>query len=45
MRTVRLSPEGDKEIQRLADVETEGNHSQMLRKLLSEALAARRAHR
>jgi hypothetical protein len=39
--SVRLSPSGLTRVRELADRETEGNLSQMIRKLLSEALAAR----
>lgn len=42
---MRLSEAGHAEVQRLADEETEGNVSQMARKLLSEALDARRRGR
>lgn len=38
---VRLSPEGVAAVRLLADRETGGNLSEMLRKLLSEALAWR----
>lgn len=38
---VRLSPEGLAKVRELAEQETEGNASQMIRKLLGEALAAR----
>jgi hypothetical protein len=38
---VRLSPEGLAKVRELAQAETEGNVSQMIRKLLGEALAAR----
>lgn len=38
---VRLSSEGIEHVRRLAEEETEGNVSQMIRKLLGEALAAR----
>lgn len=38
---VRLSSEGLAQVQALAAKETEGNTSMMIRKLLSEALAAR----
>lgn len=41
---VRLSPTGLAEIRKLAERETEGNVSQMLRKLLSEALQEREKH-
>lgn len=40
--TVRLNPAGHDEVLRLAREETEGNASQMVRKLLGEALDARR---
>lgn len=39
--TVRLSPDGLAKVRELADGETEGNISQMIRKLLREALAER----
>jgi hypothetical protein len=42
---VRLSPAGLTEVRRLAGRETEGNVSQMIRKLLGEALAARKGQR
>jgi hypothetical protein len=42
LTAVRLSLEGLAEVKALADVETEGNTSQMIRKLLGEALAERR---
>ena len=38
---VRLSPDGLARVRELAEQETEGNMSSMIRKLLSEALAAR----
>lgn len=38
---VRLSPAGLQRVRELAAVECEGNVSQMIRKLLGEALAAR----
>lgn len=38
---IRLSPEALERVEQLADDETEGNVSAMLRKLLSEALRAR----
>lgn len=38
---VRLSDEGRKYIEQLAAVETDGNLSEMIRKLLAEAVAAR----
>lgn len=38
---VRISQEGLARLRELADLETEGNVSQMIRKLLGEALAAR----
>lgn len=38
---VRLSPEGLAKVRELAAAETEGNVSQMVRKLLAEALAQR----
>lgn len=38
---VRLSPEGLAKVRELARKETEGNVSQMIRKLLAEALASR----
>lgn len=39
--SVRLSPEGLDRVRELAARETEGNISQMIRKLLTEALAHR----
>ncbi len=39
--SVRLAPAGLAKVRELAAVETEGNVSQMIRKLLSEALDAR----
>lgn len=42
---VRLSSDGVEEVRRLAEIETEGNVSQMIRKLLSEALAVRAARK
>ena len=38
---IRLSPDGLAKVRELADKETEGNVSQMVRKLLREALDAR----
>lgn len=38
---VRLSPDGLARVRELAEQETEGNVSQMIRKLLGEALATR----
>jgi len=38
---VRLSPESVTQMQELAEAETEGNASAMIRKLLNEALAVR----
>ncbi len=38
---VRLSPAGLARVKELAEVETEGNVSQMIRKLLAEAITAR----
>ena len=38
---VRLSPEGLTRVRGFADVETEGNVSQMIRKLLAEAIQQR----
>jgi hypothetical protein len=38
---IRLSPAGLERVRELAAVECEGNVSQMIRKLLGEALAAR----
>lgn len=38
---VRLSPAGHARVAELAKVETEGNVSLMIRKLLSEAITAR----
>jgi hypothetical protein len=38
---VRLSPSGLEAIEKLAAAETEGNLSEMIRKLLGEAVAAR----
>jgi len=38
---VRLSPDGLDVVEKLAEAETGGNLSEMIRKLLSEALAAR----
>lgn len=43
LNAIRLSVEGEKAIQALADAETDGNKSEMIRRLLSEALAAREA--
>jgi hypothetical protein len=42
---VKISDEGRQHLQRLADVETDGNLSEMIRKLLSEAVAARQARK
>ena len=42
---VRLSADGMQRIRALADVETEGNVSQMIRKLLTEALQHRDAQK
>lgn len=39
--TVRLSADGMRRVRELAAAETEGNTSQMIRKLLAEALLAR----
>lgn len=41
--TVRLSDSGRQTVRELAEVETEGNESAMVRRLLSEALSARKA--
>lgn len=41
LTAVRLSPQGLARVQELAEQETEGNVSMMIRRLLSEALAAR----
>jgi len=38
---VRLSPAGLEAIEKLAAAETDGNLSEMIRKLLAEAVAAR----
>lgn len=38
---VRLSPAGLEAVEKLAETETEGNVSEMIRKLLSEAITAR----
>jgi len=38
---IKISEEGRRHIQELADVETDGNLSRMIRKLLAEAVAAR----
>jgi hypothetical protein len=38
---VRLSPDGLARVREMASTETEGNISQMVRRLLSEAIAAR----
>jgi hypothetical protein len=38
---LRLSPAGRQAVQELADKETDGNLSEMIRKLLAEAVAAR----
>jgi hypothetical protein len=43
LKAIRVSDEGDQAIQDLADVEAGGNWSEMARRLLSEALAARAA--
>jgi hypothetical protein len=43
MMGVKLSDEGIATVQDLADRETEGNFSEMVRRLLSEAVAARQA--
>lgn len=40
---VKMSDEGERAIQELADAEAGGNKSEMIRRLLSEALAARAA--
>jgi hypothetical protein len=40
---VRLSDEGRAYIERMAERETDGNLSEMIRKLLGEAVTARRA--
>ena len=40
---IKISEEGRQHIQQLADVETSGNLSEMIRKLLAEAVAARQA--
>lgn len=44
-RAIRLSPDALERVAELADEETEGNVSAMLRKLLSEALKARDARK
>lgn len=38
---VRIAPSALAEVRRLAELETEGNVSMMIRKLLSEAMSAR----
>jgi hypothetical protein len=38
---IRLAPGGIEAVARLAAIETDGNMSEMIRKLLSEALATR----
>jgi hypothetical protein len=42
---LKLSAEGRHAVEELAAKETGGNLSEMIRKLLSEAMAARNAHR
>ncbi len=41
---IKISEEGRRHIQQLANVETDGNLSEMIRKLLAEAVDAREKH-
>lgn len=42
---LRVTPEAHAFVQALADVECEGNFSEMMRRLLKEAIAARKNNR